>query len=358
MTRPSPRGCGTVRRMFSRRTFHRLLGAGACAAACSPGGRRLSLYNWSDYLAPEVLRRAAVHLGMRVTQATYLAEAELLATMRSGVAHDLVFPIDYILPGMREQALIVPLARGQLPGLANLDPKFFPWSGADGQIYAVPYLWGTTGIGYDSDRVEAPTSWRALFDAQYAGRSSVLDSKGDVFDQALLAAGLNININSHDSAVLRERVSPMLQAQKQHLRAYDSEPARALVSGETWIAQIDSGDLLRAQRERPSLRYVIPDEGAVRWVDYLAMPAIAPMPGVAMRFIEFMLDPEIAALNANELRFATPNLAALTRGLITDSDNPALYPPPEVREKLQVSEPWTGATEALVDALWHELRGA
>lgn len=342
--------------MFSRRTFHRLLGAGACAAACSPGGKRLALYNWGDYLAPEVLRRAAVHVGMRVTQDTYRAEDELLARLQGGAAYDIVFPIDYILPRMREQTLLVPLARARLPGLAHLDPRFPPWTGPDNQIYAVPYLWGTTGIGYDSDKLDPPTSWQALFDPRYAGRSSVIDSKGDVFDQALLAAGMNIN--SNDKAAIREKVYPMLRAQKQLLRAYDPDPAPALVSGETWIAQIDSGDLLRAQRHKPSLRYVIPDEGAVQWVDYLAMPANAPHSGVAERFLEFMLDPEIAAINANELRFATPNLTAVTRGLVTDSDDPAVYPSPAARSKLFISEHWEGATEALVDALWIDLHNA
>ncbi|WAS91011.1 polyamine ABC transporter substrate-binding protein [Nannocystis punicea] len=340
---------------ISRRTFHRLLGAGACATACS-GGSTLALYNWGDYLAPEVLERFTAATGVRVTQDYYLAEAELVAKLASGGAYDVVFPIDYVLERMRKQALVVPLARDKLPGLANLDPQFGPWIAADNQIYAVPYLWGTTGIGYDSDRVDPPKSWKALFDPQYAGKLSVIDSKGDVFDQALLAAGMDIN--STDKPAIRERVYPLLRAQKDLLRAYDSNPARALVSGETWIAQIDSGDLFRAQKQRPSLRYVIPDEGAVLWIDYLAIPATAPLPGVAVRFLEFLLDPEVAAINANALRFATPNLAALQRGLVADAADPALYPSAETRKKLFVSENWFGQTEAVVDELWLELRRA
>ena len=86
--------------------------------------------------------------------------------------------------------------------------------------------------------------------------------------------------------------------------------------------------------------------------------ATSQMPGVAVRFVDFLLDPEIAALNANELRFATPNLAAITRGLVADASDPALYPSPETRKKLFVSEQWFGQTEAVVDALWLELRSA
>ena len=342
-------------RGIGRRGLGRLLGAGACAAACSKGQATLALYNWGDYLAPEVLTRFTAATGARATQDYYLAEAELVAKLRAGAAYDVVFPIDYLISRMHKQGLLRALDRAALPGLANLDPRLPAWE-KDGQVFAVPYLWGTTGIGYDSEKVEAPTSWKALFDPRYAGRISVIDSKGDVFDQALLAAGMDIN--STDKPAIRETVYPMLVAQKQLLRAYDANPARALVAGETWIAQIDSGDLLRAQKQRPSLRYVIPDEGAVLWADYVAVPKAARVPELALRFVEFLLDPEIAAINANYLRYATPNKTAIERGLVEGTGDPALYPPPAARARLFTSENWFGNTEAVVDSLWLELRGA
>jgi spermidine/putrescine transport system substrate-binding protein len=226
-----------------------------------------------------------------------------------------------------------------------------------GACHAIPYLWGTTGIGYDSEKIDpAPTSWKALFDLRYSGRISVIDSKGDVFDQALLAAGLDIN--SNDKALIQSKIFPMLKEQKHLLRAYDSNPARALVSGETWMAQIDSGDLMRAAKSKPSLRYVIPEEGAALWVDYLAIPAAATQLALSLEFIEFLMDPEIAALNANFLHFATPNRVALERGLITDRDDPQVYPSATMMPRLRVSEHWVGDTEDLVDKLWLELRGS
>lgn len=340
---------------IGRRGLARIAVAGACAAACSKGQETLALYNWGDYLAPEVLARFTAATGARATQDYYLAEAELVAKLRAGAAYDVVFPIDYLLARMHKLELLRPLERAALPGLENLDPRLPAWE-KDGQVFAVPYLWGTTGIGYDSEKVEAPRSWRALFDPRWAGRISVIDSKGDVFDQALLAAGMDIN--STDKPAIRAKVYPMLVAQKEILRAYDANPARALVSGETWIAQIDSGDLLRAQRERPSLRYVIPDEGAVLWVDYVAVPTSARAPELAARFIALLLDPEVAAINANALRYATPNRAAIERGLVEGTGDPALYPPPEARARLFTSENWFGNTEAVVDELWLELRGA
>jgi spermidine/putrescine-binding protein len=341
-------------RGISRRSIGRLLAAGASAFACSPG-QALTLYNWGDYLAPEVLARFQAATGARVTQDYFLAEAELVAKLAGGAQYDVAFPIDYIISRMVTKQSLRPLGRAELPGLANLDPTIGPWQ-RDGTIYAVPYLWGTTGIGYDSEKVEAPKSWKALFDPKYAGRISVIDSKGDVFDQALLAAGMDIN--STDKPTIRERVYPLLAQQKELLRAYDANPARALVAGETWIAQIDSGDLFRAQLKKPSLKYVIPDEGAVLWVDYMVIPVSARSPELALRFIEFLLDPEIAAINANALRFATPNKVALERGLVDDDDEAELYPPPEVRSRLFTSENWFGGTESLVDELWLSLRSA
>lgn len=345
-----------MRQLISRRGF---MGASLAVPLLAGCGRSrvLTIYNWGDYLAPAVLERfAAIEPRVRVVQDFYLSEAELDAKLRAGARYDLAIPIDYQLSALQRDGVLLEL--DPLPaGVEHLDPAFPPWRARaerGGGVFAIPYLWGTTGIGYDSDRVEAPRSWNALFDQRYAGRVSVIDSKGDVMDQALLASGLDIN--SNDEARIRDEVGPKLRAQKQLLRAYDSNPVVALLAGDTWIAQVDSGDLLRAQQQKPSLRYVIPDEGAALWVDYLAIPKAAATPELARVFIELLLDPEVAALNANFLRFATPNRAALDRGLISDAAEPQLYPPPDVRERLFVSEDWDGGPKQLVDELWLELR--
>lgn len=326
---------------------------------CGAPARTLVVYNWGDYLAPEAARRFAASAGGgTVTQDFYLSEAELFAKLKAGAGFDVCVPIDYQLSRLQQYGFLRALDLARLPNVKHLSPRFPPWKAREergGQCFAVPYLWGTTGIGYDSDKVDAPTSWKDLFQVRYAGRISVIDSVGDVFDQALLAEGLDINTT--DKEALRSRVFPRLQEQKKILRAYDSNPARALVSGETWIAQIDSGDLMRARKDKPSLRYVIPAEGAALWVDYLAIPAASGQPELAHAFLDFMLDPEIAAINADFLHFATPNQGALERGLVGEKDDPQIYPPTALQDKLFVSENWFGDTEDLVDKLLLELRG-
>lgn len=348
--------------VLSRRRFVGLAGQAVTVAAlplgCRSDERKLSLYNWGDYVAPEVLREFETRTGAKVVEDSFLAEAEVMGKLRARAPYDVAITIDYLVSSMQREQLISELS--PLPaGVEHLDPAFPPWQAKaerGGGIYGIPYLWGTTGIGYDSEKVEAPRSWTALFDPTYAGRISVLDSKGDVMDQALLASGLSINTNDKDR--LREEIGPMLLDQKDILRAYDGDPARALVAGETWIAQIDSGDLLRAQRSKPSLRYVIPDEGATIWTDYLVIPAHASSRELARRFLELLLEPEIAAMNANFLRFGTPSRTALERGLVDDAADPQVYPPPEVRARLHASENWAGSTAELVDELWVELRAS
>jgi spermidine/putrescine transport system substrate-binding protein len=254
------------------------------------GGRKLALYNWGDYLAPELIDRFTQQMReagttVELVQDFFLAEAELVAKLGAGAEYDIALPIDYLLSSMQRDALLRQL--DPLPaGIEHLARDMQPWTAKPergGGVHGIPYLWGTTGIGYDSDKVDAPTSWNALFDPHHAGRISVIDSKGDVLDQALLASGLGIN--STDKAKIRSEVWPRLRRQKQLLRAYDSNPAAALIEGHTFIAQIDSGDLFRAQKQRPSLRYVIPDEGAALWIDYLAIPSSAREPELAQRFL-------------------------------------------------------------------------
>ncbi|MBC8071925.1 MAG: spermidine/putrescine ABC transporter substrate-binding protein [Deltaproteobacteria bacterium] len=327
---------------------------------CAKPRAKLALYNWGDYLARSVidgfaLREQGAGRPLDITEDFYLSEAEMAAKLRAWAPYDVVFPIDYLVDQLVHAGSLRELHLASLPHAEHLDVRFGPYIAKDDRIYAIPYLWGTTGIGYDSEKVDAPTSWQALFDPRWSGRISVIDSKGDVMDQALLAAGMSIN--SNDKQLIKDEVWPRLLAQKELLRAYDSNPARALVRGETWIAQIDSGDLLRAQEEKPSLRYVIPEEGAAVWTDYLAIPAAAAAAEIGLRFIDYLLEPEIAAANANELHFATPNRTALDRGLIDAKDNPQIYPPEELMKKLQKSDNWLGGTGELVDEIWLDLRG-
>lgn len=317
---------------------------------------RVTLYNWGDYLSAEAQEQFERKHDATLVQDFFRAEAEMEAKLRARAAFDLVVCIGYTLSVLQRDSLLTRL--DPLPaGVEHLDPAFPPWEARaerGGGVWAIPYLWGTTGIGYDSDKVDPPDSWNALFDERYRGRIAVIDSKGDVLDQGLLAAGLDIN--SVDKEKIEREVWPRLRAQKSLLHAYDNDPIRGLVSGDTWLAQVDSGDLVRARRNKPSLRYVIPREGAAMWVDYLAIPVAAAQPALARALIEFLLDPAVAAMNADALGFATPNATALAKGLVKHADDPAIYPSAEVMGTLQRSENWDGSVGEQADKIWLDIR--
>jgi spermidine/putrescine transport system substrate-binding protein len=203
--------------MLSRRSLLRSTLLTPLVLGCR-SGRTLAVYNWGDYLAPELIQRFTEQMreagtSTELVQDFFLAEAELVAKLEAGAAYDLVLPIDYLLSSMQRKDLLRQI--DPLPaGVEHLAADMQPWVAKPergGGVYGIPYLWGTTGIGYDSDIVDAPTSWNALFDPRHAGRISVIDSKGDVLDQALLASGLGINSTEKDR--IRSEVWPRLRAQ-------------------------------------------------------------------------------------------------------------------------------------------------
>lgn len=332
-----------------------LAGGGALAlSGCRR--RQFTLFNWEDYLAPAVAARFEEISGYRLEVYPFLSAAHMKEKLGIGATFDLCLTIDHFLPelvsaGLIERFPAVP------SGVEHLDADFGPWVAPPelgGGIYGIPYLWGTTGICYDVDRVGEVNSWGALFDVRWKGRITVLDSRDDVFDQVLLAAGIRPEEVTADE--LREEVKPRLEAQKRLLRAWDSSPVDALVSGETWIAQCDGGDALRAAQERPSLRFVIPREGAPLWTDYMVMAATTPRPLDSLKFVELLLEPEWAAANANALMFGSPNLTAVDRGLIEHVDDPTVYPPAEVRARLFRHHEFTGETAIVAKRVWLEVR--
>ncbi len=334
-------------------------GALGGAAALALGGcerRKFTVFNWEDYLASAVVERFEEVTGYRLEVFPFASADHMKAKLGIGAMFDVCLTIDHFMPGLVADGLIE--AFPKVPeGVEHLDAELGPWVAPPelgGGIHGIPYLWGMTGICYDVDRVGPIDSWSALFDARWRGHVSLLDSSADVFDQVLLAAGMT----RQDVSVrqLREDIKPRLMAQKRLLRAWDSKPIEALVSGKTWIAQCDSGDALQAARERPSLRFVIPREGASLWTDYMVLAATTPRPLDSLKFVELLLEPSWAAANANELMYGSPNRAAAEQGLLELADDPSVYPPPDVRARLFRHREFTGEAALVAERVWLEVR--
>jgi spermidine/putrescine-binding protein len=316
----------------------------------------VNIYIWTNYLPPDVVADFKKATGIKATVDTYDSNEALLAKLQSGVAdYDVVVPSDYMLKVMIPEGLLLDLDHNRLPGMKNLDPRFVNQKYDPGNGHSIPYLWGTTGIGYDKTKVKAPVdSWKAVFDERYAGRILMLDDVRDVFGAALRVMGRSIN--ETDPAVLRQ-AAEMLKKQKRLVKTYNSSDfANLLAAGDVDIAQGYNGEMAEAVSHAPKrLAYVVPKEGGTLWVDNLAIPKAARHADAAYQFIEFVLQPEIAARIVNGVHYAGANKAAWERIDPKIRSNPAIYPPQEILEHCELIED-LGETTQLLDQLWTEVK--
>ena len=323
---------------------------------CQSEERRLNIYIWTNYLPPDVVADFEKRTGIETRVDTYDSNETILAKLQSGVAdYDIVVPSDYMLKVMIPQKLLREIDPASLPGFANLEPRLLDQRFDPGNRHSVPYLWGTTGIGYDKTKVAAPVdSWGALFDPRHAGRILMLDDTREAFGAALRLLGTSIN--ETDPAVLRQ-AAEKLKEQKKLVRTYNSSDfANLLAAGDVDLAQGWNGELAEVvAASQGRLAYVVPREGGTLWIDSLAIPASAQNVEEAHEFIRFVLEPEVAARIVNDVHYASANRAALPKIDAAIRDDPAIYPPPEVLERCEVIED-LGETTQLLDELWTEVK--
>jgi spermidine/putrescine-binding protein len=352
------RGAGAVRAVRSTLAVVAMLAAPACGGG--PEGareaRRLNVYIWTNYLPAEVVSGFERRTGVRIEVDTYSSNEALLEKLQSGVAdYDLVVPSDYMVQVLAPQRLLWPLDHRRLPGLANLDPRLLNRKFDPGNRFSIPYLWGTTGIGYDRLKVSGTVdSWGVLFEPRHSGRILMLDDMREAFGAALLLDGKSIN--ERDPAALR-RAAARLQAQKPLVRTYNSADfANLLAAGDVDLAQGWSGELAKVVAQDPRrFAYVVPKEGSTLWIDSLAIPSTARHLDAAYGFLAYLLEPAVAARVVGSVRYASANRAA--RPLLAPAirDDPAVYPPAAVLDRCELIED-LGATTPLLDRLWTEVK--
>lgn len=317
--------------------------------------RQLNLYIWSAYLAPDTLPRFEQRYGVRVVYDYYESNEALLAKLKAGGSrYDVIVPSDYMVEILIREGLLEPLDRQKLTNLANIDPRFLGLHYDPENRYSVPYMWGTTAIGYRKDKVgTAIESWGALWDARYANRIAMLDDMRENFAAAL--AYLGYSINTTDPRQLAE-ARDLLIKQKPLVKAYvGSGLPEILLSGDVWLAQAFSGQVARAALENPNLGYVVPREGATIAVDNLCIARGAPHKELAHKFIDYILEPETAAAICRATRYSTPNRAAyalLEPELLADK---IIFPPPEDLARCEFIRD-VGPAVAIYDSYWTEIK--
>lgn len=319
----------------------------AAGGDCAPGqvDGDLAFHNWSEYMDPELVAAFEAEYGVEVVESFFESNEALVAQLQSGVAYDVVVPSDYMVGIMVEEGLLRELDRDAIPNLGNLAPEFADPAFDPGGAHSVAYQWGTTGLGVDTAMVgtDFEPSWALVFDPAVAGRFpagvSLLNDPRETMGAALKYLGYSLN--DTDPAHLEEAAG-VVSAALGHITTFDSESyTETLIGGEVAVSHGYSGNMIAAiaGAENPAdFTYVIPREGATLWVDNMAIPVGADSPCTAHTFIDFLLDAENGAALSNWNRYASPNEAAselLDPALLAD---PAVYPPDDVRERLEIIE--------------------
>ena len=340
-------------------------GGGASAAAAQqllPGNRRnerlLNVYNWSDYIDDKTIPYYQALANVRVNYDVYSSNEDLLAKMRAGPTdYDIIVPTNWFIPTYRRLDLIQPLRQDLIPNLTNLDKEFVDTDYDPGNRYTIPWQWGTTGIGYDRRRVPggAVDSWAAVFNPASvdAGRISLLREVTDLIGSVLIYLGRSPNSTRDQD--LRDVVK-LVGSLKGKLKGFSSDTyIDELGAGETWVAQGWSGDVFMAREQNPSVRYTIPKEGALRFVDVMCVPKGAPHPANAARFMNYVLHPKVAARISKYVSYGTP--VSLAKPLLPASqlNDPSIYPPASTKLSIvtlndQLLARWRAAYDEMVKA--------
>jgi putrescine transport system substrate-binding protein len=330
----------------------------------------LNVYNWSDYIDPEVLEDFTAATGIEVRYDVFDSNEVLETKLLTGHSgYDVVVPSAYFLERQIAAGVFRKLDKARLPNLANMDPELQARAAAHdpGNEHGVVYMWGTTGIGYDAAKVraimpDAPVdSWKLVFDpaivAKFADCGvSVLDDPTDMVATVLLWLGKDPNSQAEADLKLAEE---RLLAIRPYIRTiHSSQYIEDLANGEICIAVGYSGDVLQARDraeeagKETEIEYFIPREGALMWFDTLAIPADAPHPGNAHAFIDYLMKPEVAAANSNFVYYANANAAATPLVEEALKSDPGIYPTPETKARLQPNLAKTAEFTRLLNRSW------
>ena len=369
-----------------RSEFRYVLLSAAIVALAACGGKKdagdegtaeagqLFVYNWSDYIADDTIPNFEAKTGIKVTYDVFdsneVVETKLLAG-HSG--YDVVVPSASFLERQIKAGVFMKLDRAKLPNLVNMDKEIMARVAKHdpGNEHAVPYLWGTTGIGYNRDKVkevlgtDTINSWAAIFDPAQAEKLAqcglvLLDAPGEVVDSALIYLGRDPNSEAPEDLAAAEELVMQIRPFVRYF--HSSQSINDLATGEICVALAWSGDMLQA-RDRGgaattpvNIAYAIPDEGAIMWFDMLAIPADAPHPDNAHAFINYLMDPAVIAPVTDYVSYANANSASLPLVSEEVRNDPAIYPSAAVAAKLYPHLAESQEFSRLLNRSWTRIR--
>ena len=265
----------------------------------------LYIYTWGEYTPPELVEKFEKKYDIDVRIDTYDSNETMLAKLKAGATgYDIIVPGDYMIAILIKEGLIAKVNPNQMSNYKNVDPKWRDIYWDPGRQYSVPWAWGTTSFVVDTYKISGdPNTLKHLFDPQLAakGKINMLRDVNDVINAGLRYLDLpRCNSNPHDL----KKLLTLLEKQKDWVKSYNSETKELLVSGEAVVSMSWNGYAMRARDEKSSLVYAYPVEGYTGWMDNLAVPKTAANIDNAKLFMNFMMEPEHAAMVSNYARYS------------------------------------------------------
>lgn len=319
------------------------------------GSNEIYVYNWGEYIDPEVLDMFESETGITVNYEEFETNEEMYTIIAKGArTYDVICPSDYMVQKMIENNLLAKINYDNIPNIKNIGSQYMESAkGFDPENeYCVPYCWGTVGIMYNKKMVDEPIdSWSVLFDSKYKNQILMQNSVRDAYCVALSYLGYSINTLNEDE--LKE-ATDLLIRQKPLVQAYVVDQVRdKMIKNAAAIGVIYSGEAIYMQRENEDLEYVIPKEGSNVWIDGWVIPKNCKNKEGAEAFINFLCRPDIALMNFEYITYSTPNEAA--RELIEDEEirnSVIAFPDAEELENCEVYNYLGSDGDKLYDKYW------
>jgi spermidine/putrescine transport system substrate-binding protein len=272
----------------------------------------LNVYNWDAYIGEKTQAEFEAKYKIKVHYTKFPDAETALAKIRSdgkGAGYDIYYPTSVDVPALVTDKVIQPLKLDLIPNAANLGAQWQNPGYDPGNANSMPYMWWTTGFCWNGDKIKDDlTSWESLWNPAYRGKLAMLDDIREVFAVAGFRLGLDPNTKSEADL---DKMAQLLEDQKPLVRTYTTDDIGVMTGGQANIAHAWSGDVYQMYDDVPNVKYVIPQEGAVRGSDTMVIPSGAPHPIAANLWIDFNLDAKVSAANTNFIGYMGPNAAAM-----------------------------------------------
>ena len=338
-----------------RKTAIVVLAVLGLACGCKRAQPVLHLYNWADYVKPELVQRFEQENNCKVVIDTFDSNEAMYAKLKAGASgYDLIFPSSYMVKLMFNQGMLQPINRNLVPNLVNIDPEYLKIAMDREMQHSVPYMLTNTGIAYLKSKMSDFKPTWAMFDrADLKGRMTMLNDMRETIGAALKSLGFSLNtLDERELEAARDVVIRW----KKNLAKFENEQYKTgLASGEFLLVHGYSGDILQVQAENEDIAFAVPEEGTSISCDDMVIPKDAKNVELAHKFINFMHDPNVAAENTIFISYLCPNRASYQ--FLGDDilQNPAIFLKPEIQAKCEVIDD-LGENNVKYTKVWDQIK--